>query len=74
MGEAMGSSDRNQITITLSEQALKEFRLVARWLGMSPATLMRQKLEEAHQSPAFGNLVKRAKAKADVADDDDQED
>lgn len=52
---------RNQNTVTLSEKAQEEYQLVADWLKMPLATLLRQVLEEHHQSPSFGNLVKRAK-------------
>lgn len=55
---------RSQITITLSERALSEFREVADWLGMPVATLVRGIVEERHQSPSFGNLVKRARGQA----------
>lgn len=53
--------ERNQVTITLSDKAMEEYRLVAGWLKMPVATLMRQALEENHQSPSFGALVRRAK-------------
>lgn len=58
---SMAAQERNQYTITLSDKALEEFRLVASWLNMPVATLLRQVLEEHHQSPSFGALVKRAK-------------
>ena len=53
---------KNQRNITLSDSAAAEFQLVADWLGVPQASLMRQKLEEAHQSPAFASVVRRAKA------------
>jgi len=64
----MAPEQRNQTTVTLSDQANKDFELAAEYLGMPKATLMRQKLEEVHQSPAFGALLKRAKG-IEKADD-----
>lgn len=61
MGDAM-APDRNQVTITLSEKAMEEYTLVADWLGMPRNTLIRQVAENHHQTPGFGNLVRRAKA------------
>jgi hypothetical protein len=61
MGESM-APDRNQRSITLSDKATEEYQLVADWLGMPVGTLMRQVLENHHQSPSFGNLVRRARA------------
>ena len=61
MGNAM-SPDRNQATITLSDKAMEEITLVAEWLKMPRNTLIRQWVEDRHQSPSFGNLVRRAKA------------
>jgi hypothetical protein len=57
----MAGIQRNQLTITVSERTLEEYQLVAQWLKVGPATLMRQVLEERHQSPEFGELVERAK-------------
>ena len=59
--EIMSPQERNQITVTLSDRAMEEYRLVAKWLNMPVATLLRQTLEEHHQSPSFGALVRRAK-------------
>ncbi|MBE7384439.1 MAG: hypothetical protein F6J95_023870 [Leptolyngbya sp. SIO1E4] len=61
MGDAM-AADRNQVTITLSDKAMEEYTLVAQWLGMPRNTLIRQIVEEHHQSPSFGNLVRRARS------------
>lgn len=61
MGDAM-APDRNQATITLSDKAMEEITLVAEWLGMPRNTLIRQWVEQHHQSPSFANLVRRAKA------------
>ncbi len=57
----MSPQERNQVTITLSDKAWQEYRLVAAWLNMPVATMLRQVLEEHHQSPSFGALVRRAK-------------
>lgn len=61
MGEAM-APERNQVTITLSDKAMEEYDLVANWLGMPRNTLIRQAVEEKHQTAGFGNLVRRARA------------
>lgn len=61
MGDAM-APDRNQVTITLSDKAMEEYNLVAEWLGMPRNTLIRQVIEGHHQTPSFGNLVRRARA------------
>ena len=57
-------AERNQRMITLSDRALEEYEMVAEWLGMPPNTLLRQILEDHHQSPEFGDLVRRAKLEA----------
>lgn len=54
-------STKNQINITLSDAADAEFELLATWLGAPKASLLRQKLEEFHQSQAFVDLLNRAK-------------
>lgn len=61
MGDAM-AADRNQVTITLSDKAIEEYTIVAEWLGMPRNTLIRQVAESHHQTPSFGNLVRRARA------------
>ena len=61
MGDVM-AADRNQVTITLSDRAMEEYQLVADWLGMPRNTLIRQAVEQQHQTPGFGNLVRRARA------------
>ena len=53
---------KNQVNISLSDGADSEFELVASWLGIPKASLLRQKLEEAHQSPNFASVLRRAKA------------
>jgi hypothetical protein len=55
-------SGKNQKNITLSASAAQEFQLVSDWLGIPQASLIRQKIEEVHQSPAFASVVRRAKA------------
>jgi len=52
-------SERNQITITLSYRANKDYRRIAKKLGMPVATLLRQQLEQMHQSPTIGALLRR---------------
>jgi hypothetical protein len=53
-------AERYMITITLSEKADEEFRLVAAWKKIPVGTLIRQILEREHESLGFGELVKRA--------------
>ncbi|MDV3349932.1 hypothetical protein QGP82_14600 [Leptothoe sp. LEGE 181152] len=53
---------KNQVNISLSDGAESEFELVANWLGVPKASLLRQKLEEVHQSPNFASVLRRAKA------------
>jgi hypothetical protein len=57
-------SERFMMTITLSEKADEEFRLVAAWKKIPVSTLIRQILEREHESLAFGELVKRTTAEA----------
>jgi hypothetical protein len=61
MGDVM-APERNQVTLTLSDKALEEFNLVADWLNMPRNTLIRQIVEAHHQTPSFGNLVRRARS------------
>lgn len=60
MQEINEMADRYQITLTLSKKAYEEFALVAKWKETPLATFIRNILEREHDSPAFGNLVKRA--------------
>jgi hypothetical protein len=53
---------RNQTTITLSWRAAQEYEVVAEWLGIAPASLMRFILEEHHRSAEFYDLLQRARA------------
>lgn len=53
---------KNQVNISLSDGAESEFELVASWLGVPKASLLRQKLEEIHQSPNFASVLRRAKS------------
>jgi succinylarginine dihydrolase len=55
-------ADRNQKTVTLSDKAMEEYELVASWKGIPVASLLRQVLEDHHESPTFGALVRRAKS------------
>lgn len=66
MVEVMPPDSRNQRSITLSDRASQEYQFVADWLGMPVGTLMRQILEDHHQSPSFANLLRRAKAGDDA--------
>jgi hypothetical protein len=52
----------NQKNVTLSPRAHEEYEEVAKWLGMPAASLMRQVLEQHHQSPEFDTLLKRARS------------
>jgi hypothetical protein len=56
------AQDRNQIYITLSDQANEDYRHVADYLGMPVATLLRQILESHHQGREFGALIERVRA------------
>jgi hypothetical protein len=58
-------AERYMITITLSEKADEEFRLVAAWKKIPVGTLIRQILEREHESLGFGELVKRATAQSE---------
>lgn len=55
------AQDRNQIYITLSDQANDDYRKAADYLGMPVATLLRQVLESHHQGREFGALLDRMK-------------
>ncbi len=48
------------VSITLSNKAYEEFEKVATAKGIAVRTLLRFILEEHHQSPGFGALVRRA--------------
>jgi hypothetical protein len=50
-----------RVTITLSAKAFEEMELVAKEKGIPLASHLGDILEEHHNSPAYGNLVKRAK-------------
>lgn len=51
-----------RLTITLSAKTYEEMTLVAKQKGIPLASHINGILEEHHNSPAYGNLVKRAKA------------
>ncbi|UKP00969.1 hypothetical protein [Nostoc sp. UHCC 0870] len=55
-------TERYMLSITLSEKAYEEYRLVAAWKKIRVSTLIRQILEREHESLGFGELVKRATA------------
>jgi hypothetical protein len=61
-------SERFMMTITLSEKADEEFRLVAAWKKIPVGTLIRQILEREHESLGFRELVKRATAQSEYND------
>jgi hypothetical protein len=61
LGTEQKMADRNQKTVTLSDKALEEYELVASWKGIPVASLLRQVLEDHHESPTFGALVRRVK-------------
>ena len=72
MGRVMAAetmAERNQVTLTLSDKAWEEFRLVAEWKGMPVATMLRNVIENHHQSPGFGNLVRRARSGSEAKDE-----
>ncbi|WP_242044966.1 hypothetical protein [Anabaena azotica] len=50
------------LSITLSEKAYEEYRLVAAWKKIPVSTLIRQILEREHESLGFSELLKRATA------------
>ena len=60
-GLIVAPEQRSQITITLCSRAMEEYKEVADWLGMPVATLMRQKLEEHHESQAFASILRRVR-------------
>jgi hypothetical protein len=60
--------ERYMLSITLSEKADEEFRLVAAWKKIPVGTLIRQILEREHESLGFGELVKRATAQSKYND------
>ncbi|MEO1149012.1 MAG: hypothetical protein AAFY26_25925 [Cyanobacteria bacterium J06638_22] len=52
---------QNEVRLTLSDKAMEEFQLVADWLNIPLATMIRQHIEEYHRSPSFKSLVTRAR-------------
>jgi hypothetical protein len=67
-------SERNQVTITLSDKALEEYRLVAEWKNQPLASLLREVLETEHRSPSFASLLRRAKGRTGTKGDRSDED
>jgi len=51
-----------RVTITLSAKTYEEMDLVAQQKGIPLSSHINNIIEEHHESPAYGNLVKRAKA------------
>ena len=51
-----------RVTITLSAKTYEEMDLVAQQKGIPLASHINNIIEDHHESPAYGNLVKRAKA------------
>ena len=51
-----------RVTITLSAKTYEEMELVAQQKGIPLASHLNSIIEEHHNNPAYGNLVKRAKA------------
>ena len=62
-------SERNQVTITLSDKTIEEFRMVAEWINQPLASLLREVLETEHRSPSFASLLRRARGKSGTKDD-----
>lgn len=62
-------SERNQVTITLSDKTIEEFRMVAEWKNQPLASLLREILETEHRSPSFASLLRRARGKSGTKDD-----
>jgi len=59
--ENVTPQERNQVTITLSDRALEEYRLIAQWKSQPLATLLREILEQTHLNPVVKSAVDRAK-------------
>lgn len=51
-----------RVTITLSAKTFEEMDLVAKEKGIPLSSHINSIIEEHHNSPAYGNLVRRAKA------------
>jgi hypothetical protein len=51
-----------RVTITISQKAYEEMDLVATEKGIPLASHLGDIIEEHHNSPAYGQLVRRAKA------------
>ena len=54
--------ERNQLTVTLGDAAIREYRLVAKYLGIPVATYLRQILEGHHRSMDFASMLRRARS------------
>lgn len=63
MTDAKDVGNKNpRVTITLSQKTYEEMSLVAEQKGIPLATHLGNILEDHHENPAYGNLVRRAKA------------
>ena len=51
-----------RVTITLSAKAYEEMSLVADQKGIPLSKHLGQIIEQQHETPAYGNLVKRSKS------------
>ena len=54
-------SDDTRVTITLSTRAHAEMSLVAEEKGISLSKHLGQIIEQTHETPSYGNLVRRAR-------------
>lgn len=59
--ENVSPQERNQVTITLSDRALEEYKLIAQWKGQPLASLLREILEQNHLTPSVKSAVDRAR-------------
>lgn len=67
--ESVSPNPRNQITVTLSDKALEEYELLARWKNQPLRSLLREVLEQNHLSPAFGAVLRRARRDLEINPD-----
>ncbi|NEQ45598.1 MAG: hypothetical protein F6K00_19465 [Leptolyngbya sp. SIOISBB] len=61
-GSNVAPNKNPRVTITLSAKTYEEMSLVAEQKGIPLASHIANILEDHHETPAYGNLVKRAKA------------
>lgn len=55
-------AEDKRIPVTVSDRAVGDIQLVAKYLGMPLAKLAGQQVDAWHQSPSFNNLLRRARA------------